>query len=80
MDVSIKGKLRKIFQTQIGEEPVVLLPMDCDVIPQIIRCKECKHWMRAYLAISGKHGCNVMHDYTAPDDYCFKAERKEENG
>ena len=44
--------------------------------PEIIRCKDCKYWMRAYLSISGKHGCNVMRDYTAPDDYCFKAERK----
>ena len=43
--------------------------------PEIIRCKDCKYWMRAYLSISGKHGCNVMRDYTAPDDYCFKAER-----
>lgn len=45
--------------------------------PEIIHCKECKHWMRAYLDISGKFGCNVMRDYTAPNDYCFKAERKE---
>lgn len=44
--------------------------------PEIVRCKDCKYWMRAYLSISGKHGCNVMRDYTAPDDYCFKAERK----
>lgn len=58
--------------------------MDCREIinglpsaqPEIIRCKDCKYWMRAYLSISGKHGCNVMRDYTAPDDYCFKAERK----
>lgn len=46
--------------------------------PQIIHCKDCKHWMRAYLDISGKFGCNVMRDYTAPNDYCFKAERKED--
>lgn len=45
--------------------------------PEIIHCKECKHWMRAYLDISGKFGCNIMRDYTAPNDYCFKAERKE---
>ena len=43
--------------------------------PEIIRCEDCKYWMREYLSISGKHGCNVMRDYTAPDDYCFKAER-----
>lgn len=42
----------------------------------VVRCRDCKYWMRAYLSISGKHGCNVMRDYTAPDDYCFKAERK----
>lgn len=46
--------------------------------PEIIHCKDCKHWMRAYLDISGKFGCNIMRDYTAPNDYCFKAERKED--
>lgn len=46
--------------------------------PEIIHCKDCKHWMSAYLAISGKHGCNKMRDYTAPDDYCCNAERKED--
>lgn len=48
-----------------------------DAQPEIIHCKDCKHWMRAYLDISGKFGCNVMRDYTAPNDYCYKAERKE---
>lgn len=47
------------------------------VQPEIIRCKDCKHWMREYLDINGKHGCNVMREYTAPNDYCYKAERKE---
>lgn len=45
--------------------------------PEIIRCKDCKRWMREYLDINGKHGCNVMREYTAPNDYCYKAERKE---
>ena len=59
------------FKKELGNTPITVLPAQ----PEIIRCKDCKYWMRAYLSISGKHGCNVMRDYTAPDDYCFKAER-----
>lgn len=44
--------------------------------PEIIRCKDCKKWHTNCLAVCEKHGCDVVSDYTKPDDYCSWAERR----
>ena len=50
--------------------------------PEIIRCKDCKHWREgtAFSYCDKLHGMGVLDalDYmTAEDDYCSMAERKE---
>ena len=51
--------------------------------PEIIRCKDCKHWREgtSFSYCDKLHGMGVLDalDYmTAEDDYCSMAERREE--
>ena len=56
------------------------LPVE-DVEP-VVRCRECKNWHTNYLPLNGKHGCDVVMDFTAPENFCSWAVRKDgdENG
>lgn len=38
-----------------------------------IRCKDCANWHINCLPSCGRHGCDIMGDFTGPDDYCKKA-------
>lgn len=44
--------------------------------PEIIRCAECKYWHTNCMENAGRHGCDVIGDYTGPDYYCASAERR----
>lgn len=44
--------------------------------PEIIRCKDCKNWHIDCIPVCEKHGCDVISDYTKPDDFCSWAERR----
>ena len=44
--------------------------------PEIVRCKDCKNWHTNCLPVCEKHGCDVISDYTKPDDFCSWAERR----
>lgn len=44
--------------------------------PEIIRCAECKYWHINCMENAGRHGCDVIGDYTGPDYYCASAERR----
>ena len=47
-----------------------------DAVP-VVRCKDCKNWHINCLPVCEKHGCDVISDYTEPDDFCSWAERRE---
>lgn len=48
---------------------------DGEIIQELIRCKDCKHYTKeGHVRCWNPHG---MHP-TDPDDYCSRAERKEE--
>lgn len=47
-----------------------------DAVP-VVRCKDCKKWHTDCLPNCGRHGCDVIGDYTKPDDFCSFAERRE---
>lgn len=46
--------------------------------PEIIHCRECKHWHINHLPVVDKHGCDKVEDFTKPNFYCGWAERREE--
>lgn len=53
-----------------------------DAVP-VIRCKDCKHMGDVYLVSlpwleQKEHRCRYWEHPTTPDDYCSRAERKEE--
>lgn len=53
-----------------------------DAVP-VIRCKNCKHMGDVYLVSlpwleQKEHRCRYWEHPTTPDDYCNRAERKEE--
>lgn len=50
--------------------------LEC-VESKIIRCAECKNWHINCLESAGRHGCDVVADYTGPDYYCARAERRQ---
>ena len=47
------------------------------VQPEVIRCRECKHWHTNCLPVADMHGCDIMSDYVPAHCYCYKAERRE---
>ena len=60
----------------IAKQPTV------DAVP-VIRCKDCKHMGDVYLVSlpwleQKEHRCRYWEHPTTPDDYCNRAERKEE--
>lgn len=60
----------------IAKQPTV------DAVP-VIRCKDCKHMGDVYLVSQPwleqkEHRCRYWEHPTTPDDYCNRAERKEE--
>ena len=40
---------------------------------RIIECKDCANWHTNCLPNCGRHGCDIMGDFTRPDEYCSKA-------
>ena len=62
----------------VGEIPVITKE-EIDQMPtvdaaQVIRCKDCEHWIRKY------HYCEIISDTFIDwnaDDYCSRAERKD---
>ena len=53
-----------------------------DAVP-VVRCKDCKHMGDVYLVSlpwleQKEHRCKYWEHPTTPDDYCSRAERKEE--
>ena len=53
-----------------------------DAVP-VVRCKDCKHMGDVYLVSlpwleQKEHRCRLWEHPTTPDDYCSRAERKEE--
>jgi hypothetical protein len=45
---------------------------------KVIRCKDCKHWHRQYRHDVDVSTCERTIGYFEADDYCSRAERKEE--
>ena len=45
----------------------------------LIRCRDCAKWHINCMPCAGRHGCDVMSDYTEPDFYCGSAVRRTEN-
>ena len=43
----------------------------------LIRCRDCAKWNINGMPCAGKHGCDVMSDYTEPDFYCGFAVRRD---
>lgn len=56
----ILNRVEKAWKNILGEEPV-------------IKCRDCANWHTNCLPSCGRHGCDVMGDFTGPDDYCSKA-------
>lgn len=48
--------------------------------PEIIRCKDCKHYKIDHPRANGYHCCYRMHNIfpMKPDDFCSHAERRED--
>ena len=55
----------------IAEECEIYLKTLPSAQPEIIRCKDCKHW-------DGVDTCDVIDAPVWDDDFCSMAERKEE--
>jgi transcriptional regulator with XRE-family HTH domain len=51
----------------------------CDNHGILIRCRDCAYWHINCMPCAGKHGCDVMSDYTEPDFYCGSAVRRTKN-
>lgn len=56
---------------------------DGEVVAELIRCKDCKHMGEVYLVSlpwleQKEHRCRYWEHQTTLDDYCSRAERKEE--
>jgi len=63
----VKTELEEILHRAGGFEKNV--PGGCPVIT----CKDCANWHINCLPSCGRHGCDIMGDFTGPDDYCKKA-------
>lgn len=75
---AIDKALSRTFIEPCGEMILKDLP---SAQPEIIRCKDCKHWREgtAFSYCDKLHGMGVLDalDYmTAEDDYCSMAERR----
>lgn len=48
--------------------------------PEIIRCKDCKHYKTDHPRANGYHCCYRMHNIfpMKPDDFCSHTERRED--
>ena len=51
-------------------------------IKELIRCKDCKHWIEPPIYVSGEYGlCGIRHDALIakkPNGYCDEAEQRKE--
>ena len=52
-----------------------------DSLPEVVRCKDCKHWTKCYSSLIGEAMCctgqgsaNIL---KAPSDFCSYGERRE---
>ena len=49
---------------------------------ELIRCKDCKHWIEPPIYVSGEYGlCGIRHDALIakkPNGYCDEAEQRKE--
>lgn len=59
---------------------IMALPMPTEDLAPVVRCRECKNWHTNYLPLNGTHGCDVVMDFTAPEDFCSWAVRKAGDG
>lgn len=60
------------FQTKCpADEPTI------DAVP-VVRCKDCKHWYEKYRHGVDMSACKRAIGYFGANDYCSRAERKEE--
>ncbi len=74
-----KEFILKVVSDDADGEIVWQLPMQnlcMEITNELIRCKDCKHYWKT-MKICPNTGPHIS-DYCKPDDYCSKAERKEE--
>ena len=47
-------------------------------IDPVVRCKDCENWERDWSTLSGSssHFCPMMDTFTEPDEFCSRAERR----
>ena len=55
----------------VQEQPTI------DAVP-VVRCKDCKHWYEKYRHGVDMSACKRAIGYFGANDYCSRAERKEE--
>ena len=60
----------------IKDAPIVLLP---SAQPEIVRCRDCKHWKTDHPTANGYHCCHRIHNVfpMREDDFCSRAEKRE---
>ena len=67
----------------IPDETSIIIKDACDAQPTIdtvpfIRCRDCKHWYEKYHHGVDMSACKRAFGYFGANDYCSRAERKEE--
>jgi len=77
-------KLRSFHNGSYGESvnaAIKALEQEPSAQPEIIRCKDCKYWREHKYAKETKRYipfCGFNAIYTKSDDFCSRAERREE--
>lgn len=71
----------KAYSENDIREMIDMMPT-ADAVP-VVRCKDCKHMGDVYLVSlpwleQKEHRCRLWEHPTTPDDYCSRAERKDE--
>ncbi len=60
----------------IGEYEQMIEPMNREIHPEIIRCKDCDWWTKQEDSVQGR--CELMQMYPAGGWYCGNARRRPE--
>lgn len=60
----------------IGEYEQMIEPMNREIQPEIIRCKDCDWWTKQEDSVQGR--CELMQMYPAGGWYCGNARRRSE--
>lgn len=80
LDIDIKEILKQTKTVLVTQEAFdeLVKRASAQAQPEIIHCRDCKHWKTDHPTANGYHCCHRIHNIfpMREDDFCSRAERR----